>query len=183
MKPNAKHVRTIAFALLLAAGAGCGQSVNLVSFNDQIAQSNKKLAQETWAFRQVIFPLSEDKAVKIDKDGAAYEVRAAYEKLLKTVKEIREERKKVKVPKVESAEALHKAYDDYLKGVELIVTQEFAKIVQLAEVRGLQSSAKWTKIQTVFFEIQRRDNDAMQELQASHQKFAEAVSMKLVQAY
>jgi ribosome-binding protein aMBF1 (putative translation factor) len=182
MKRNAKHIRTVAFALLLVAWAGCN-SPSMQEFNDQIAQSNKRLATETWAFRATVSPLSEGKPVKVDKDGAASEVRAAHDKLRRLVKEIQEERKKVKVPKAPAAEELHKAYDQYLKSVERIVTEQFSQIVQLAENRAMQPADKWSKIQAITSAIQKSENDDLQKLRSAQTKFAEAVSMNLVQTY
>lgn len=186
MNRHRKHLRTLAFALLLVAWAGCSNpGKELENFNDQIAQSNKRLAKAAWEVRKALSPLdptnTSGATIKYDKDGRAYEVREAHSKLLDLVKAIQEERKAVKVPKVQTAEDLHKAYDEFLKGQRRIVEEDFARMVQLAEARSLPSADRWAKMQTLFQQVQSRENEDMKKVSEAHNKFAEGVGMKLVQ--
>src|SRR5262249_10857338 len=109
-----KRVRTAALALALAVVAGCG-GADVPRFNDQIAESNKKLAKAAVEFKGTLAPLGKDQKINLNA------VKNSHDSLVALVKEIREERKRVKVPSAKGAEELHKAYDAFLDGQQRIV--------------------------------------------------------------
>jgi len=176
MKRNVKVIRTAAFALLPVFWAGCalGKDAELVKFNDQIVASNKKLAQAAWEFRSAIIPLSNNQPAN------ATAVKNAHDKLVATVKEIKEARKTVKPPEGQAPEALHKAYDQFLKGQERLVEGQFASIVRYVENRTMPTADKWANIQKLIAEIQSAEQSDFGKVQEAQNKYAEGVSMKLV---
>src|SRR5262249_5760958 len=186
MKRYTKHLRTMAFALLLVLGAGCSNpSKDLENFNDQISLSNKRLAKAAWEVRKTLAPLdptnTSGATIKLDKDGRAYEAWDAQKKFLELVKTIQNERKAIKVPPGQTAADLHKAYDEFLKGQERIAKEEFAQMIGWAERRNLPNTERWDKIRNLFQQVQSREGEDMKKLNDAHSKFAEAAGMKLVQ--
>ena len=175
MRRYAKHVRTAGLALALIVVTGCSQSAELVRFNDQIAESNRKLARAAWEFREAIIPLSNNQKADFNR------VKASHDKLLALVKQIREERKKVKVPK--GAEEFHKAYDAYLEGQQQIVEGEFAMIVRYVENERLSLAGKWAEIQKQIFKVDEKARRTRDKLTEAQNKFANDVNMRLVQFY
>lgn len=170
---NPRLLLTSWLALVLLGLVGCG-GPHPVKFNDEIVQTNKRLARAAWEFRESFNPLN--RAEQIDPN----KVQNAYDNLLKTVKDIQEEWKKTEAHRSTTGEDFHKAYDTFLAGQRRLVEQEFSNIVAIAKRVGVPPQNRMEEINKQLTKITEKENQDMEKLRQAQNKFGDDQSIRLI---
>ena len=106
-----KYLNAALLALFLAGVAGCGSSApNPLKFNESTLAANKKLFKACQDLGKAMLPLTKEQ-----KEPDPEKMRQAYDRVVKTLKEIKEEAKAWKLPPAQSAKDYRDAYLDYLE--------------------------------------------------------------------
>jgi hypothetical protein len=143
-------------AILAAAAVGavgCGIPPSRVEFIEKLAKENRDLARSTRAFRKAIMPL---------KDGnpaSAAQVRAGYQEMETTLKEVRADVDAQMLPPASSsAKAFLDAYKAYLDGQQEILTTIMLPIVKEVEAPTDGAGPSWAVIDGLMKQVSAKEN-------------------------
>jgi hypothetical protein len=146
----------------------------MVKYNDRMANANKRLAEATWEFRETLAPMSKSEPPNLE------DVKAAYDKLVVTINDIKEERQKqLPRPDAPVVDELDKAYDAFLQGQEQMILREFVAMVRVAEGPGTLVD-KWAKIQVIANQVHAREQKDLDVVQAAQNKVMSDFNLKPV---
>ena len=156
-------------ALSLLVLAGCSQGP--LGFNNAIANANKQLEQAGQKFGQALRNYLEGRG-----DIAA--VRRSYEDVKKTVEDVKSDMKSLRVPESAEAKAFYDAHQEFLKGQEQMVNNEFAEIMKIVEGPD-PLAAKQQRIRDLLERIGAQEEQDLAKLQAAQRAFATKHGIKL----
>jgi hypothetical protein len=138
MKARNKALLMLIAAAATFGAAGCGFPPSRIGFIEKIAKENRRIAKSTRAFRAALVPLKSGQAAD------AGQVRAAYQDMEKTVKEVQADMDAQSLPSSSSsAKSFLSAYKEYLKGQQKILTEDLQPIVKKVEEAGGSPAEKW----------------------------------------
>jgi hypothetical protein len=149
-------------ALALAALATAGCAGEAMRFNSAIAGYNKKLNEAGKQLGIAVKPALRGESVNTT------DLKAAYDKVLTAVAEVKKEFAALKVPPGAGAKRMAEAYGKFLKGQEELAREAIAQIVKLAEAPQPNRDKILERIQ----KVKARELEDMDELLAAQREFA-----------
>jgi hypothetical protein len=149
-------------ALTLAALAAAGCAGEATRFNNTIAGFNKKLNEAGKRLGEAVKPAVEGGSVN------AADVKAAYDKILGAVAEVKKEFAALKIPPGAGAKKMAEAYAKFLKSEEELARDQIAQIVKLAEAPRPNRE----KILELIQQVKAKELADMEVLLAAQREFA-----------
>jgi hypothetical protein len=167
---GSRSVRQLSLGVVaLAALAAAGCAGEAVRFNNTIAGYNKKLNEAGKRLGEAVKPAVQGEGVNVT------DVKAAYDKVLGAIAEVKKEFAALKIPPGAGAKKLAEAYGKFLKGEEELARGQIGEIVKLAEV----SRPNRDKILKLIQEVKAKELADMEELLAAQREFARETSVPL----
>jgi hypothetical protein len=159
--------RLLAGACVLALlGAAPQDNQEAITFNQAIANGNKRLQEAGVAFGEAIRPALGNQQVDLDR------LRRTHKNALKVLEEVRKDVAAVKVPPSESGRNLRTGYERFLKGQEDAIKKQLAGIVRLIEKDNPPNQSTSAQILRILQEVGPMEAQQLKELQALQQTFA-----------
>ncbi len=149
-------------ALALAALAAAGCAGEAARFNNTIAGYNKKLNDAGKQLGEAVKPAVHGEGVNVQA------VKAAYDKVLAAVGEVKKDFAALKVPPGAGAKKLAEAYGKFLQGEEKLAREQIGEIVKQAEA----SHPDRAKLLALIQQVKVRESADMEELLAAQREFA-----------
>lgn len=159
--------------LAAALPARADDKADALAFSDAMANANKKLHDAGFNFGKSIRPAI---------DGGAKEAADAENALKETAKvlaAVQADMKALKVPNLPLAREFYNAHQEFLKGQETMVKNDFAQVLAVVKDPSLKPADKMAKIQKVVEEVVKAENLELVKLQKAQKDFADKVGITL----
>jgi hypothetical protein len=162
----------VGLSLCVLLLSGCGGPA--VKFNNAIAMANKKLADVGQEFGVAVGE------VLAGQQSSMTKVKASYDKLKKTMSDVKAEMKNLTIPSSASAQKLYDSHQRFLKGEEEFVTM-FGQVVQILEDSKLNANTKRTKVEQILSQVAAKEKPLLADLQSTQREFAKENNIRLEQ--
>src|SRR5438105_1960150 len=155
MLVNPRRLAALAFGLGMLWVWGCGgPSRDAYLLNKTLVSSEQKVADAGKEFIGELLPLKLGRPVKIEG------VKTAYQRVLDTLEETREQLQYLVVPDSDSARAFVKAFDDYLASQEKLYKTDGAEVIRIASDKK-PSEVTWNLVQVVVEKMEAADQEKL----------------------
>lgn len=170
MKNSVRVSAVLALLVALPLVGGCGGSA--LSFNNNLAKANQRLANSAKTFGENL-----GKILKGGGDPKTLE--SSYKDVDNTLEAIKKEITEYKIEGIDGAKELRDAYLVFLKGQEQIVKVEFKEAMDVVKNTSLQPFDKENRVGNIMQRISQVEARDLVGLQAAQRAFAGKHNMKL----
>jgi hypothetical protein len=160
----------LVFCLLMLSGCG-GPALK---FNNAIAGANKKMADVGMEFGKAVGEVLSGQETSLPK------AKAAHEKWVKTLSDVKAEMKTLTVPSSASGKKLYETHQRFLQ-VQEEFSGMFGEIVRILEDKKLDAKTKQVRVQQILSQIEPKESPVLAELQNAQREFAKENNFRLEQ--
>ena len=148
----------------LVAVTGCGKSS--VTFNNSLSEANQRIAKagEAWGLAA---------AEAIDGDPSSIQrFKAAQQSLQTVLADVKADMQALQVPDSPTAKRLYEAHQQFLRGQEEIMNNQFAEIGRLVEDTSVAPEAKAQRFMELAMQAEQIESRDLVPLQQVQRQFA-----------
>ena len=155
------------WAGLVCSLAITGFNRDAISFNNALSEANRRIAKggEAWATAAVAAMSGGQAAVK--------RFEAAEDELRKVLDDVKADVRKLEVPVSPTARRLYKAHQQFLRGQDEIISNQFAEISKLIADQTTPQEAKLRSFVELAQQAERREMQDLVPLQQAQREFAQ----------
>jgi hypothetical protein len=158
--------------MLCLCGCG-GSSRDAYLLNRTLIAAEKRVASAGKDFVKELLPLKHERPVGPQR------LKKAYQHVLDTIAEARQQVKSLIIPDSDSARALVKAFDNYLEGQEKLYKTDGDEVVGNVVLWKKPGPAHWTLVEVMVEKMEKADEKNLRSLRSAQKTFAEEYHLPL----
>jgi hypothetical protein len=167
-----KKIRNVLPLALVVGLVGCAKQKQALDFNQALVAANKKLENAGKKFGETI-----GKALASGK-APSPEVGQEYDRLVKTLKEVKAEMATRQTPNLKGASELRAAQNKFFQFEEQMLTTDFKEIADIFKKNQI-TAADRQRIQQLVNEVGKKEQPELVALQKAQREFASANGLRL----